>query len=485
MEETIAAIATPPGEGGIGIVRISGAEALPILQQIFTRVTKKYSQQEADSRQAKGEALAFLPEQRGEVINGPIENRKLHYGYITDQASGEIIDEVMAVYMRGPHSYTAEDVVEIQCHGSIVSLRRILALTLRSGARLATPGEFTKRAFLNGRLDLSQAEAVIDLIRAKADRTYDLALNQLEGKFSREIKEIRSRLMDILVELTVNIDYPDEDIEVLTYEKLQGNLEIVCGQVKKLLATADTGRIMREGLKVAIIGKPNVGKSSLMNALLGESRAIVTEIPGTTRDTIEEAMTIRQIPVRLVDTAGIRKTNNVIEKIGIERSKASFQAADLILFMIDGSRPLDAEDEEIIQVLDGRKVIVLVNKADLGLAISIPALNKLLPQVKVMQTAVKAGEGLSQLEDEIEALVYGGKVKQEESMVVTNVRHEALLMQARDALQDGLALTAAAEPLEIIELSVHAAYQALGEIIGEAVDGDILDEVFSRFCLGK
>ena len=291
-DDTIAAVATAMGEGGIGIIRISGENALEILNKVFCSVKKQ-----------------------------PVENRKLTYGFVEDNFTGEKIDEVMAVYMKAPHSYTAEDVVEIQCHGSIVSLRKILALVLKNGARLAEPGEFTKRAFLNGRLDLSQAEAVIDLIRAKSDKTFDVALSQLEGSFSKKIKEIRADLVDILVNITVNIDYPDEDIEVITYENLISGLGAVKAKVDNMLATADTGRILREGLNIAIIGKPNVGKSSLMNALLRETRAIVTEIPGTTRDTIEEALTIRDIPVKLTDTAGIRHTDDVIEKIGIEKSK--------------------------------------------------------------------------------------------------------------------------------------------------------------------
>ena len=289
MEDTIAAIATAIGEGGIGIVRISGEESLNIAEKVF-----------------KGKKL---------------EDKVLTYGHIKDNFTGELVDEVMTVYMKGPRSYTAEDVVEIQCHGSVVSLRKILALVLKNGARLAEPGEFTKRAFLNGRLDLSQAEAVIDLIKAKSDKTFDVALSQLEGGFSAKIKEIRADLVDLLVNLTVNIDYPDEDIEEMTYEKLFDGLENVKDKIGKMLATADTGRMIKEGLSVAIIGKPNVGKSSLMNALLRETRAIVTEIAGTTRDTIEEAITIRNIPIKLTDTAGIRQTDDVIEKSGIEKSK--------------------------------------------------------------------------------------------------------------------------------------------------------------------
>lgn len=455
-DDTIAAVATAMGEGGIGIVRISGENALSILEKVFCSVK-----------------------------NRPTENRKLTYGFVTDNFTGEKIDEVMAVYMKAPHSYTAEDVVEIQCHGSIVSLRKILALVLKNGARLAEPGEFTKRAFLNGRLDLSQAEAVIDLVRAKSDKTFDVALSQLEGSFSKKIKEIRSDLVDILVNITVNIDYPDEDIEVITYENLISGLGNIKAKVDSLLATADTGRILREGLNIAIIGKPNVGKSSLMNALLRETRAIVTEIPGTTRDTIEEALTIRNIPVKLTDTAGIRHTDDVIEKIGIEKSKESFNKADLVIFMVDNSRPLDDEDREIIEYIGDRKVLAVINKTDLENRLDISEIKRKLPNGIFIETSMAREDGISRIEDEIENLVYGGKVKQNDSMMVTNVRHKALLEEASSALRDAASMAGAGEALEFLEIDVNRAYEALGEIIGEAVNEDIINEVFARFCLGK
>lgn len=287
------------------------------------------------------------------------------YGHIMDPKGGQVVDEVLSVFMEEPHTYTKEDVAEINCHGSMVSLRKTLELVLRNGARLAEPGEFTKRAFLNGRLDLSQAEAVIDLIKAKTDKSFDVAMGQLEGVLSEEVGKIRASLLDLLVNVTVNIDYPDEDIEELTYEKMEDEISQISNMIEKLLSTADSGRLIREGLNVAIIGKPNVGKSSLMNELLKETRAIVTEIPGTTRDTIEEALSIRNIPVRLIDTAGIRETDDKIEKIGIEKSKKSFNEADLILFVLDVSRELSEEDQEIIHYIGDRKAIVLINKIDL------------------------------------------------------------------------------------------------------------------------
>ena len=453
MEETIAAIATALGEGGIGIVRISGEEALPILRKIF----------------------------RGRNT----EDKVLTYGHIYDNFTGDCVDEVMAVYMKGPHSYTAEDVVEIQCHGSIVSLRKILSLALRNGARLAEPGEFTKRAFLNGRLDLSQAEAVIDLIRAKSDASFDVALGQLEGKLGNVVREIRADILDLLVNITVNIDYPDEDIEELTYENLLSGLAQVKNKLTDLLATADTGRMLREGLSVSIIGKPNVGKSSLMNALLRETRAIVTEIPGTTRDTIEEMLSIRNIPVKLTDTAGIRQTEDIIEKIGIEKSKESFNQSDLVLFMIDGSRELDSEDEEILSHLGDRQVIVILNKLDLPQKVTSDQLRQRIPSAVILETSLKEEKGISEIEDAIADLVYGGQVKQKNSVLVTSVRHRNLLEQAASSVTDAISMAEIRQPLEFLEIDVNRAYELLGEIIGETVSGDVINEVFARFCLGK
>lgn len=453
MEETIAAIATALGEGGIGIVRISGSQSLSVLNKIF----------------------------RGRDL----QDRMLTYGHIYDNFTGELVDEVMAVYMKAPHSYTTEDVVEIQCHGGIVSLRKILSLTLRNGARMADPGEFTKRAFLNGRLDLSQAEAVIDLIQAKSDASFDVALDQLEGKLGNTIRSIRAELLDILVNLTVNIDYPDEDIEEMTYANLSDGLKKVRARTTQLLATADTGRIFREGLHVAIIGKPNVGKSSLLNALLQQSRAIVTEIPGTTRDTIEETVTIRNVPVILTDTAGIRDTDDRIEQIGIMRSMESFQKADLVLFVIDGSRALDDSDDEIISSLENRKAIVVLNKSDLPQKVWKEDIAKRLPQSHIIETSIKEEQGIGKIEEEIEKMVCGGQVRQKNSVMITSIRHASLLEQALGSIDDALSSTAGCQPLEFIEIDVNHAYELLGEIIGETASSDVIDEVFARFCLGK
>lgn len=457
MEDTITAVATAYGEGGIGIIRISGEEALPILQEIF---------------EFHGDTDTFT-------------SRRMTYGKIIDKEKNQIIDEVLAVYMKGPKTYTAEDVVEINCHGSMVSLRKTLALVLRKGARLAEPGEFTKRAFLNGRLDLSQAEAVIDMIRAKTDKSFDVAVSQLEGRLSLKVEEIRQKLLDLLVDITVNIDYPDEDIEEMTYEKLEESIVETQDMIEKLLATSSTGKMIREGIKIAIVGKPNVGKSSLMNGLLKETRAIVTDIPGTTRDTIEEVLSIRNIPVYLVDTAGIRETSDKVEKMGIEKSKEAFNQADFILFLLDGSRPLEEEDLQIMEFLKERKSLVLINKRDLGEAISIEDISAKLPASQVIEASLLKGQGITEIEDAVEDLVYGGEIVQKESMMVNNVRHIELLQQAVKSLTDALHMSERREALDFIEVDVKNAYERLGEIIGETVSDDIINEVFARFCLGK
>ena len=457
MEDTIAAVATAYGEGGIGIIRISGEKALSILEEVF--------------------------EFAGETSQ--IVNRRMTYGRIVDRENEQIIDEVLAVYMKGPKTYTAEDVVEINCHGSMVSLRKTLALVLRKGARLAEPGEFTKRAFLNGRLDLSQAEAVIDIIKAKTDRSFDVAMSQLEGALSLRVTEIRQKLLDLLVDITVNIDYPDEDIEELTYDKIEENILLIGEMIEKLLSTADTGRMIREGIRVAIVGKPNVGKSSLMNSLLRETRAIVTEIPGTTRDTIEEAISIRNIPVYLVDTAGIRETSDEVERLGIERSKAAFNEADFIIFIMDGSSAISDEDREIASYLDGRDSVVLINKNDLERGFTNDDVRELVNDPVIIETSLINNEGIEEIENHIEELVYGGELSQHDSTMVNNVRHIELLQQSRDSLRDAMDMTLAREALDFIEVDVRNAYELLGEITGETVSDDIINEVFARFCLGK
>lgn len=458
MNETIAAISTAYGEGGIGIVRISGDMAGQILKQIF---------------------VSSLDSARTPT------NRTLRYGKIVDPETEEMVDEVLVVFMKAPATYTRQDVAEIYCHGSVIALRKTLSLVLHLGARLAEPGEFTKRAFLNGRLDLSQAEAVIDMIRAKTTKSFEVAVGQLEGKLSKEISMLRSQLLDLLVNMTVNIDYPDEDIEEIVYEDMIESLSQIGGEIDRLRLTADTGRILQEGLNVVIIGKPNVGKSSLMNALMRETRAIVTEIPGTTRDTIQETISLKGIPIRLTDTAGIRETDDTIEQIGIARSKESFQRADLILMMLDVSEELSEEDKYIIEHIGNKRTILLANKIDLGAKATLEEIQQFLPEAKMIETSMVSDVGLEKIEEEIQQLVYGGKVSQSESLMITNARQENLLREAGRAVDEATVMTKEAEPLEIIEGEVRRGYELLGEIIGETVSDDIISEVFSRFCLGK
>ena len=457
MEDTIAAIGTPLGEGGIGIIRISGPASREILEDIF---------------ECTGESSS-------------IENRRLTYGRIIDKENNQIIDECMAVFMQAPKTYTTEDTAEINCHGSMVSLKNTLQLILKKGARLAEPGEFTKRAFLNGRIDLSQAEAVIDVVKAKTDRSFDVAISQLQGALSLKVSEIRRSLLDLLVDITVNIDYPDEDIEEIIYEKMEDDLLLIREHIDQLRSTAHTGRMLREGIRITICGRPNVGKSSLMNALLKENRAIVTEIPGTTRDTIEENVNIRNIPVNLIDTAGIHETEDIVEQMGIERSKDAFNQADYIILVLDASQPLTEEDQTLISYIGNRNCLVVMNKQDLGMCLDIEQLACALPCGRLLPASVKKEEGIEEIEDQIEELVYGSTAPAADHVMVNNVRHIQLLDDAARDLERATEMIRRNEPLDFIEVDVRSAYDALGEIIGETVSDEILNEVFSRFCLGK
>ena len=454
MNDTISAISTAYGEGGIGIVRMSGSRSYEILSDIFDNIDK-------------------------------VENRKLTYGHIRDPRDGRTVDEVLVAYMKAPHTYTGEDVVEINCHGSMVALRKILDITLKEGASLAEKGEFTKRAFLNGKINLSQAEAVIDLIKASSSSGYDVALSQLDGSFGKNISEIRQKLVDILVDITVNIDYPDEDIEEIVYENLRENIFKIKEDIDYLISTSDTGRILKDGIKIAIIGKPNVGKSSLMNRLLMENRAIVTDIPGTTRDVIQENMMIRNIPVILIDTAGIRETDDKIEKIGIEKSKETFNDADLILFLLNSGDVIADEDYNIMNRVTNKNVLVLLNKSDMDRKIETDRIKEILGDKTFLDTSMETGQGVEELKDIIEKMVYKGNLKQDNSLIVTNARHLNLLRDASAFLEDSLKSIESNQPLEFIEIDVKNTYDDLGAILGEEVGDDILNEVFSRFCLGK
>lgn len=456
--DTIVAISTPPGEGGIGIVRMSGEKSIDIIKEIFV-----------------------LPS--GKEIS-EIKDRYFYYGKIVDVA-GEPLDEVLMVCMRGPRSYTREDIVEIHCHGGMIPIRKILELIISHGARLAEPGEFTKRAFLNGRLDLVQAEAVADLIRAKSDEAARSSLRQMEGSLSRKLKDIRERLLDLIAHIEVTIDYPEEDIDEIIGKEIAGVLDEVLSEMKRLIDSANTGKLIRQGIKTVIVGKPNVGKSSLLNALVRENRAIVTHIPGTTRDIIEEYISIRGIQVNIIDTAGIRETEDVVEKIGVERTKKNIDEADLIIAMFDASVPFEKEDEEILERIKDKKVLVIVNKTDLPNLLDIEKIKSTIPDGDIIETSLIKGEGVEEIENYIYNMVYSGNVTVSDEPMVTNIRHENLLkssykhlLDAKNALEHGV-------PLDLISIDIRSSLDDIGVITGEFVTDDIVDRIFSNFCVGK
>ncbi len=456
MNTTVAAVSTAYGESGIGIVRITGPDTGAIISRIFRGHT--------------------------DPVSHP---RYMCYGSITDPENGRELDEVLCVFMQAPHTYTAEDLAEIQCHGSSVSIKNILSLVLRSGAEPAERGEFTKRAFLNGRIDLSQAEAVIDLIKARSSKSFDVALGQMNGGLSERVRKVRAGLMELLVSLTVNMDYPDEDIEEITYASIEDAAETALRETDALLSTSGQGRVLREGLGVAIVGKPNVGKSSLMNYFLSEDRSIVTAVPGTTRDTIEETAVLRGIPLRFTDTAGIHEAGDEVEAIGIERSKKAFNEADLLLLVVDASSPLSGEDLELFGYAKGRPCIAVLNKQDLEPCVSKADVISLLPDAVVCETSVASGTGIRALEDAIENFVTGGAVRRETDLLVSNARHEQLLRKASAELGEALEMARRREAIDFIEVNVKAAFDYLGEITGDTASDEIIEEVFSRFCLGK
>ena len=459
MFDTIAAISTAVGEAGIGIVRLSGKEAITIANNIFKGVNNK--------------SLAEA------------ENRKMTYGHIIDQREEKIVDEVLIVSMKEPHTYTRENVVEIYCHGGIIPVKKILELLLSNGARLAEPGEFTKRAFLNGRIDLSQAEAVIDIIKAKTDKSFEVSMNQLEGSLSKKVSSIRDIILSMVAHVEVSIDFPEDDIEEVTYEELEQNANKVIHDIRKLLETSDRGKILRDGLNTVILGKPNVGKSSLLNALLRENRAIVTDIPGTTRDIIEEYLNIDGIPLKIIDTAGIRDTEDIVEKIGVDRARESIEFADLIIAVFDVSRDLSQEDYNIIELIKDRKSLVLLNKTDLPNKYTEEHLEKLLEGKEIISTSITKEVGIDVLENSIKNLFYSGEIEFDSSIVVTNMRHKNQLEKALKNIEDALYDIRLQVPLDCIEVDLRDCWENLGEISGDTINEDILDKIFSEFCIGK
>lgn len=457
IDDTIAAIATAPGEGGIGIIRLSGSNALDIANKMFK------------------------PLYRDSI--GDYAVRTLIYGNIYDE--GVVLDEVLLAYMKGPHSYTAEDVVEINCHGGFISVRKILELALKSGARMAEAGEFTKRAFLNGRIDLSQAEAVIDIINAKTDKSHELAQSQLEGSLSKKIKNLREMLTAVLAQVEVAIDYPEEDIEFITYKELIEKTEAIQREVVQMYKTADTGKILREGLQTAILGKPNVGKSSLMNSILGENRAIVTDIPGTTRDIIEEFVNIKGIALKIVDTAGIRDTDDVVEKIGVEKSRKHLKSSDLTLVVLDNSREIDQEDIDILESVDRSKTLVILNKIDLESKLDLDIVKKYVDEINIINISALKNEGLDLLHDRIEDMVFSGEISNSGDVMITNSRHKDAIYKAMKAIEDAISSLNDEMSYDFIEVDLKDAWDALGYINGDTISEDLLDTIFSNFCIGK
>ncbi len=457
VSDTIAAIATAVGEASISVIRVSGPEAVAEVSRIF----------------------------KGRVPLDQADSHTVHYGHIIDPATGERVEEVLATIMRAPRSFTMEDVIEISSHGGVVAVRRVMDILLQQRIRIAEPGEFTKRAFLNGRIDLSQAEGVIDLIRSKSDRAFSVALKQVEGKLSRQIKPLQQTLIETLAHIEVNIDYPEHDVESFTADLIKNKSAEVMTEIDKLLRTANEGKILREGITTAIVGRPNVGKSSLLNALAHDNRAIVTDIPGTTRDVIEEYVTINNIPLKLLDTAGIRETMDVVEKIGVERSRGAVNDADLLLFVLNSSEPLHEDELELMEQISGRQVIVILNKIDLPPQLDRSVLLQHFNEQQIVEMSVKDDQGVDRLEQAISSLFFGGKLEANDVTYVSNVRHIGLLKQAKRSLQDAYEAADQLIPIDMIQIDVRLAWEQLGEIIGDSAPDSLIDQIFSQFCLGK
>ncbi|PLT29505.1 tRNA uridine-5-carboxymethylaminomethyl(34) synthesis GTPase MnmE [Peribacillus deserti] len=458
--DTITAISTPMGEGAIAIVRLSGDEALAIADKIY-----------------KGRSAKRLSE---------VASHTIHYGHLIDPKTEKVVEEVMISVMRGPKTFTREDVVEINCHGGLVSVNRVLQLVLANGARLAEPGEFTKRAFLNGRIDLSQAEAVMDLIRAKTDRAMNVALGQMEGRLSKLIRALRQEILETLAHVEVNIDYPEyDDVEEMTHGIFMERASHVKSELERLLRTSEQGKILREGLSTVIIGRPNVGKSSLLNSLVHENKAIVTDIPGTTRDVIEEYVNVRGVPLRLLDTAGIRETEDIVERIGVERSRAVLKEADLILLVLNNSDELTVEDEQLFQITEDMDVIVIINKMDLPSKINIDKVKELAKERPIVTTSLLEDQGVDELEEAISSLFFAGSLEAGDMTYVSNSRHIALISQALNAITDAMEAIEAGTPIDLVQIDFTRTWELLGEIIGDSVHESLIDQLFSQFCLGK
>ncbi|HDJ3502710.1 TPA: tRNA uridine-5-carboxymethylaminomethyl(34) synthesis GTPase MnmE [Staphylococcus aureus] len=456
--DTITSISTPMGEGAIGIVRLSGPQAVEIADKLY----------------------------KGKHLLNDVPSHTINYGHIIDPESKEVIEEVMVSVLRAPKTFTREDIIEINCHGGILTINRVLELTMTYGARMAEPGEFTKRAFLNGRIDLSQAEAVMDFIRSKTDRASKVAMNQIEGRLSDLIKKQRQSILEILAQVEVNIDYPEyDDVEDATTEFLLEKSKEIKQEINRLLDTGAQGKIMREGLSTVIVGKPNVGKSSMLNNLIQDNKAIVTEVAGTTRDVLEEYVNVRGVPLRLVDTAGIRETEDILEKIGVERSRKALSQADLILFVLNNNEALTQEDYTLYEVVKNEDVIVIVNKMDLEQNIDINEVKDMIGDTPLIQTSMLKQEGIDELEIQIRDLFFGGEVQNQDMTYVSNSRHISLLKQARQTIQDAIDAAESGVPMDMVQIDLTRTWEILGEIIGETASDELIDQLFSQFCLGK
>ena len=464
---TIAAISTPIGQGGIGIIRISGEKSLEIIKKIFK--SKKNVEE--------------------------IKSYTIKYGYIYDE--NELIDEVLVSFFKGPKSYTGEDICEINCHGGNLVIRRILDIVLKNGAKLAEPGEFTKRAFLNGKLDLSQAEAVMDVINSKSIKENKISIQQLEGYLGRKIRTIKEKIIDILVDIEANIDYPEYDLEEVQREKISRVLEESLLELETLENSFEEVKILKEGINTVIVGRPNVGKSSLLNALLKEDRAIVTSIAGTTRDTIEESLTVKGIPLKIIDTAGIRETNDIVEGIGVEKSKKALERADLVLLILDSTEGITTEDKDLLNLIKDKNYIVLINKIDVGTKIVKEDVLKAVQEIsnnenivkdetnRIIEISAQEDIGLGKLENIIEEMFNLSKIDINNEIVITNARHKQAVGEAKNKVKNVLESNRSGIPIDMLSIDLQNAIQHLGEITGETVSEDVINGIFKKFCLGK
>ena len=454
---TIAAIATPMTNSGIGIIRISGDEALDIIEKVFK------------------------PKKKDKKIKD-VKTYTAHYGHVYDEST--LLDECIVLVMKGPHSYTAEDVVEINCHGGGVVMKKVLEAVFKAGATPAEPGEFTKRAFLNGRIDLSEAEAVMDLIQSKNEFAMSTSLKQLEGALGKKITEIRKQIIHSVAFIESALDDPEHYSVDGFSDELKDQVEVIMNQLNEFLENADNGRILKEGIQTVIVGKPNAGKSSVLNVLLGEERAIVTDIAGTTRDTLEESIQIKGIPLNIIDTAGIRDTNDLIEKIGVDKAKENAEKADLIIYVVDASRPLDENDHEIIEMIRDKKAVILLNKSDLSTVVDKKALETLITK-PMIDISAKEETGIHELESTLKEMFYHGDISFNDEVYITNIRHKTALADALSSLKKVEESIENQMPEDFFTIDLMDAYESLGSITGETIGEDLVNEIFSKFCMGK